>query len=210
MQRSLLALTAICALGAGVASAAAEPSTPPPTQPPPLDAASIIRTDESIVLKSNAEQTLRMPIKGLGVAQNTLAPCFGFEIKGPGVKLAAADLEYFGATVPEPGHENDPDGGVRGAVRQADGTFVIPSTIAKVRGEHLRAGATCAAAGWDFSRAKASARGRQAKRPAVTVTLAGLEGYANGTSDLVVKVRTGRLTGRTTLTGHAGVLPQGS
>ena len=59
-----------------------------------------ISTDQTFALESNTSREIVVPIAGLGQAQNVLEPCFGFEIKGPGVDLAGANLETFGPVDP--------------------------------------------------------------------------------------------------------------
>ena len=61
--------------------------------------ADTIATDKTVELESNTNREIAVPIPGLGQAQNVLEPCFGFEITGPGVDLAGANLETFGTTV---------------------------------------------------------------------------------------------------------------
>ena len=77
-----------------------------------------------------------------------LEPCFGFEIKGPGVDLAGANLETFGPSSPE---DAEPARrGIPGAQQQADGSYTIPESAAVLTAEVLRMGANCRSVGWDF------------------------------------------------------------
>jgi hypothetical protein len=196
-----------------------------------------IATDRSFELESNANREIVVPIEGLGQAHNVLEPCFGFDITGPGVDLAGANLETFGPAFPEDAQA--PDGGIPGAQRQADGSFSIPESAAVLTAEVLRMGANCRSVGWDFygadgeptldaygnpltsttAKAKAASKrkrtaarkrmsrrivGRTAQQGPVTVTLAGLRQGA-----LVLRVTTGRLNGKTTVSAHARVLKQG-
>jgi len=107
-----------------------------------------IATDRTFELESNASREIVVPIDGLGQAHNVLVPCFGFEIKGPGVDLAGAHLETFGVAHPE--DPSLPDGGIPGAQRQADGSFAIPESAAVLTADVLRMGANCRSVGWDF------------------------------------------------------------
>src|ERR1700754_735097 len=108
-----------------------------------------INTDKTVELQSNTTQEIVVPIEGLGQSHNVLEPCYGFEIKGSGVDLAAANLEPFGPVLPE--NPNAPDGGIPGAQRQGDGSFTIPASAAVLTAEDLRMGANCRSVGWRFS-----------------------------------------------------------
>ena len=88
MRTRLTLATAAAAATAALAPAAALAS---PT----------IATDQSFELQSNSSREIVVPINGLGQAQNVLEPCFGFEITGPGVDLAGANLQPFGPAYPE-------------------------------------------------------------------------------------------------------------
>jgi hypothetical protein len=116
--------------------------------PRPVDTSRLISTDQTVSLEANATRDIVVPIQGLGQASNVLTPCFGFEIKGPGVDLAGADLEFFGVTTPE--DPSKPDGGIPGAQRDAAGNFVVPETAAVLTADVLRMGTNCRSVGWDF------------------------------------------------------------
>lgn len=139
----LLAATAAAAFAAGVAAAAPAHAG--------VDYANPIVSNERFTLEPNTTKTYTMPITGLGQDANVLQPCWGFEIRGPGVDLVAAGLEIFGTVVPEPGHEHRPDGGIDGAERQPDGTFAISADKAVLGASHAREGASCSAIGWAFT-----------------------------------------------------------
>jgi hypothetical protein len=108
----------------------------------------MIASDQTVALESNTTREIAMPIKGLGQDWNVLVPCFGFSISGPGVDLAGANLEGFGPAIPE--DASRPDGGIPGAQRQPDGSFVVPESAAVLTPEVLRLGANCRSVGWDF------------------------------------------------------------
>ncbi|WP_157591915.1 hypothetical protein [Solirubrobacter soli] len=198
--------------------------------------ADTIDTDKSFELQSNTTREIVVPIDGLGQAYNVLTPCFGFEVKGPGVDLAGANLETFGPAYPE--DASLPDGGIPGAQRQPDGSFVIPESVAVLNAEVLRMGANCRSVGWDFygadgepqldaygnpltsntAKAKAaSKRKRAAARKQMSRKIVGraaqqgpvtvtLAGLRERT--LVLRITTGQLIGTTTVSAHARVLRQ--
>ena len=196
-----------------------------------------IATDRTFELESNANREIVVPIDGLGQAHNVLVPCFGFEIKGPGVDLAGAHLETFGVAHPE--DPSLPDGGIPGAQRQADGSFAIPESAAVLTADVLRMGANCRSVGWDFygadgepqldaygnpltsttAKAKAaSKRKRDAARKRMSRRIVGraaqqgpvtvtLAGLRERT--IVLRISTGQLNGTTTVSTHSRVLRQG-
>lgn len=146
----LIAASAAAAFAAGAAAAAPAHAG--------VDYANPIVSKERFTLQPNTTKTYTMPIAGLGQGANVLQPCWGFEVRGPGVNLVAAGLETYGTVVPEPGHENRPDGGVPGAERQPDGTFAISADKAVLGAFQARQGASCSAIGWAFSDASGRAR----------------------------------------------------
>ena len=86
----------------------------------PAAANASIVTDQSCELQSNTTREIVVPINGLGQAHNVLEPCFGFEITGPGVDLAGANLETFGPVpsgdaelIAQPGVRHSPTGATR-------------------------------------------------------------------------------------------------
>ena len=214
------------------AAAAATAMLAPATAP----ASPTITTDQSVELQSNSSREIVVPINGLGQARNVLEPCYGFEITGPGVDLAAANVETFGPVIPE--DANRPDGGIPGVQRQADGSFSIPESAAVLTSEVLRMGANCRSVGWDFfgdngepqldpygnpvtsNSAKARAaskRKRSVARKRMSRKIVGrtaqqgpvtvnLAGLRQGS--LVLRVTTGQLNGTTTVSAHARVLEQ--
>jgi hypothetical protein len=141
--RWLLGLVVAVGVVAAPASAAQRPAAT-------ADFAHTIRSDQRFALQPNTTQTYAMRIAGLGTDANTLLPCFGFDIDGPGVALAAADLEVFGPVVAEPSQASSPDGGIPGAQRQPDGTLVIPDSAAILDQRTLAMGESCEKIGWDF------------------------------------------------------------
>jgi hypothetical protein len=105
-----------------------------------------IRFDRQVTLEPNAVATYRMNISALGKDSNVLIPCWGFSIEGPGIDLAAGGLYAFGPVYVEPGQRDLP----RGAVRQPDGSYVVPESAATVDAERVVIGRNCRSVGWDF------------------------------------------------------------
>lgn len=139
MKRTVTTLAALAAIGSLAAPAGA--------QDPPLGKE--FRADKTFELASRTTATLRMPMP-LGAQYNaSLDTCWGFSIDGPGVDLAIGEPDVYGATWPEPGRENERDGGVPGAVRQPDGMFTIPASAAKLDAYRLSRGPVCKQIGWD-------------------------------------------------------------
>jgi hypothetical protein len=223
LQTRFAVATAAAAMTAGLAPAAALADT-------------TIDTDKSFELESNVSRELVVPIAGLGQAHNVLTPCFGFEISGPGVDLAGANLEGFGPAIPE--DASLPDGGIPGAQRQADGSFVVPESAAVLNAEVLRMGANCRSIGWDFygadgepqldaygnpltsntAKAKAaSKRKRTAARKRLSRKIVGRAAQQGPVTvtlaglrerAIVLRITTGQLNGTTTVSAHARVLRQ--
>jgi hypothetical protein len=133
-----------------VATVLAMAAVAAPAQGATQDYAHLIHSDQRFVLEPNSTHTYSMRIAGLGTDANVLLPCWGFDIAGPGVSLAAADLHVFGPVIPEPGEENKPDGGMPGAVRQPDGSFAYPDSDAVLDARTLAFGEGCRAVDWDF------------------------------------------------------------
>ncbi|WP_205698502.1 hypothetical protein [Conexibacter sp. SYSU D00693] len=233
---------AAAALLAATASSTAVAAQDRPA--PHFDPSKVVKYDATYTLESNTSKEYRLPVEALGQDWNTVLPCQGIEISGPGIDLAAQTFEYFGVVEPEPAAANTPNGGIPGAVKQPDGTFVRPESEAKLNAESLRFGASCKAVGWDFvgadgkptldpygnpypasgkartakasralkakrlKTAKKKVKGRAAQSGPVTVTLVGTTRARGDSMDLVVRVSTGQLTGRTTLAMHSRVLRQ--
>ena len=200
--------------------------------------ASTVPSDKTVELKSGQTREITMPIAGLGQHFNVLVPCYGFAIHGSGVDLAGGDLPPVGYVFPEdasrpdggiPGAVKLPDGtfavpdsaaaltpevirlgtncaGVGWNFYGPDGKPALdaydnPAGTAAAASKRKRAA--------DRRRAKRRVLGHSAVDGPVTVTLAGLANHADGTAQLVLRVRTGHLTGPTSVTLHARVLEQG-
>src|SRR6201995_1927678 len=67
--------------------------------PPPVYPSDLIKTEQTVQLKSGSTQTIVMPVQGLGQDFNFETPCFGFQVSGPGVDIEAALLAPFGKVV---------------------------------------------------------------------------------------------------------------
>lgn len=128
----------------------------------------VVKYDQAWTLQANTTQEFRMPLTELGSEAHVLVPCWGLEVKGPGVDIAAASLENFGALPPATVVPGEPvPSYAPTATQQADGTWVIPDSAAALGTPQLEAGADCRAIGWDVfvtgDKASAAARGK-AKR----------------------------------------------
>ena len=227
MTKSSIILASVIAAGALTGPATA---TAKRWRPPPVDPSRIVRSANSWPLQSNTTQTFSLPIAGIPKAFNTLLPCAGFDIKGSGVDLAAVNLPGFGPVDPMPGMEGTPDGGIRFAERQPDGSYVIPESRAVVGPLNRHEAIGCALSGGHWYDSKGNPNnvalpkyvkhkprlpGRtkptQVAGP-VSVTLAGFTGHtaADGPPRLVLRITTGELSGPVKLRMRADVLKQRS
>lgn len=138
------ALLGLAALGTPATASAAAPT--PPAQyvsPWPVRA-----HDETFALRPDATQTFRLALPETARPRALLAPCWGFDLTGPGVDVAAADLKGFGWIA-------DPDADWRriqpnlagGAELRSDGWY-LPESRAVVDLQQLRQGASCRQIGW--------------------------------------------------------------
>lgn len=141
MKRRMIAALPVLLAAAALATPAHGGHTP--TTPDRL-----IASDQTFELGSNETRELVMPVQGLGVDWNVLIPCWGFSITGPGIDIAGANLQGFGAVIPE--DPSLPDGGIPGAVRLADGSFATTPMGSGITAEVLRKGVNCRAVGWSF------------------------------------------------------------
>jgi hypothetical protein len=208
VTKSSIILASVIAVGALTGPATA---TAKRWRPPPVDPSRIVHSAQSWQLQSNTTQTYSLPITGIPENFNTLLPCAGFEIKGSGVDLAAVNLNGFGPVTPMPGKEGTPDGGIRFAERQPDGSYVIPESRAVVGPLNQHEAIGCALSGYhwydskgnpnnvalpNYIKHKPRVPGRtkptQVAGP-VSVTLAGFTGStaSNGPPRLVVRITTG-------------------
>ncbi len=227
MKKSSIILASVIAAGALTGPATA---TAKRWRPPPVDPSRIVRSANSWQLQSNTTQTYSLAVAGIPQDNNTLLPCAGFDIKGSGVDLAAVNLSGFGPVDPMPGKEGTPDGGIRSAERQPDGSYVLPESKAVVGPLNQHEAIGCALSGYHWYDAKGNPNnvalpkyikhkpvqaGRtkptQVAGP-VSVTLAGFTGHtaADGPPRLVVRITTGELAGPVKLRMRADVLKQRS
>lgn len=131
------------------------------------DYAHQLRSTQTFPVAPNATQTFRMPIQRLHENQNSLLPCWGLELHGPGIDLVAADLPPTGFVAEDWYEIDQEEGGRIGVERRPDGTFFIgrpqPVTDAMVRG-----GIACASVGWQFMSSTGVARLDPFGRPVPT------------------------------------------
>jgi hypothetical protein len=227
VTKSSIILAAIIAAGALTGPATA---TAKRWRPPPVDPSRIVRSANSWQLQSTTTQTYSLAIAGIPKDYNVLLPCAGFDVKGSGVDLAAVNLSGFGRVDPMPGKEGTPDGGIRFAERQPDGSYVVPESRAVVGPLNQHEAIGCALSGghWydskgnpnnvalpNYIKHKPRLPGRtkptQVAGP-VSVTLAGFTGGATGDGPprLVLRITTGELSGPVKLRMRADVLKQRS
>lgn len=204
-RRKLAALPIVGLLAAAPVAGAQDAPTPKPPR-----VTETFQTQQTWTLKPNAEQTFSVRVKGLTAARDSaiLAPCWGFAITGRGINLPIGEPDYYGQVTPEPGHENTDNGGIPGAERQSDGTFVVPESNATVGAYQIRRGLDCQARGWSWNAgtsaraARKTSKARRAQAGSVRVELAGLHILADG-SELVLRVRTGSVPAGTKVKAFA-------
>lgn len=187
--------------------------------------------DVSYVLAPNSDRTFRLALPELRRPGAVLVPCWGFDLVGPGIDLAAASLKPFGwVTEADPRYRNPR------AVRREDGWY-LPESDAVVDLRQMADGAACRTVGWstfveagdgvasaaEVRRARRQNRVVRIRHPRVgpkggsranryndgttTVPLAGLERRPRSrVSEVVVRVVTGPLAGPTTITLHGRVV----
>jgi hypothetical protein len=130
----------------------------------------VTKYDQTWTLQSNTTAEFRMPLTEMGTENHVLVPCWGFEVEGPGVDVAAANLDTFGP-IPTPEFAEGEPHDVGAAVQQPDGSWMVPDSNAVLRPDQFTAGAECRTIGWDFfvpdTQASAAAKGkaRRTHRP---------------------------------------------
>jgi hypothetical protein len=222
------ALLGAAALGVPAAGAVADR---PPSQWVTTDR--VVAHDVRFTVQPNATQTFELPVAELALPRAVLVPCWGFDLTGPGVDLAAAGLRTYG-WAGSPGGRRPYDDAQ--AELRPDGWY-LPESRAVLRAREFYDGADCRRIGWsrfvepsagiasaaEVRRARQRRHGyvriahprRQAKaRPAnrvddgsVQIPLAGLRLLRDSRQmRLVVRVVAGPLAGPTTIVLHARVL----
>jgi hypothetical protein len=201
----------------------------------------VANDDRTFTLAPNTTQTFVTPIpEAQPGTWHVLAPCWGYDIVGPGVDLAAGGVNPYGYL----GTPNAEMLSHSPTARQApDGSWFLPDSDAMtITPWMLKDGELCRKIGWSFyvtdpaqaggtfaaaaRKAKRTHRnvrvkprkptGRNARKAnvaagsGVTVELAGLHLLTDHRIELVVRVTTGALAGPTTLYTHARVLLQHS
>jgi hypothetical protein len=108
----------------------------------------VVRYDKTFTVAPNTTQTFRMAIPALDGSTKALqVPCWGFDLVGPGMDLAAAGLQGFGwiaGTGTGSGGE-----GNGAAVQDASGAWVLPDGNAVLSSAQWREGQLCRTIAWD-------------------------------------------------------------
>jgi hypothetical protein len=190
----------------------------------------IVRYDRTFRVEPNTTRTYRMSLEAMAQKTAALVPCWGYDLTGPGIDVAAASLHLFG-WVGELG-DRPLDSHVE---QRADGWY-LPEAEATVGPHQLDAGASCRKIGWNMfvgtdSGVASAAEVHRAKRqnrlvriqhprrrvkvrPAnrvddgsVQVPLAGVRMIPHERRmEIVVQLVAGPLAGPTTITLHGRVL----
>lgn len=234
MRRCAQAVTLTAALLGAVAlgvPAGAAAASHPPWQWVTTDR--VVAHDVRFAVQPNATQTFELPIAEMALPRAVLVQCWGFDLTGPGLDLAAAGLKTYGWAGP-PGAR--PPYGDNGAQLGADGWY-LPESRAILGAREFQQGADCRRMGWsrfvetgagiasaaEVRRARqrphvfvriAHPRRRTKARPAnrvddgsVQIPLAGLRLLRDSRQmRLAVRVVAGPLAGPTTIVLHARVL----
>jgi hypothetical protein len=235
---AVLAATALAAPAAAHADFDAQPNAVTHgTIPQYVAPFPVADDDQTFTLAPNTTQTFTATIGDLGTAMHVLAPCFGFELTGPDVDVAEAMLPVFGVMADEPAlHDGTWDGlGPQDAngdyvlpdprpgldPRQLESGancrainwsfYVDPATSTAARAASKRARKTKRPVKLTVKHPK-KARKASVNDAAAQVTSAGLRQYRDAggafVRAIVVTVKTGDLSGPTTLTTRARVLLQ--
>jgi hypothetical protein len=109
----------------------------------------VAKHDQAFALAPNTTQTFRMAIPELnGAAHHFQVPCWGYDLVGPGLDLAAAGLEGVGwigdATTSWRGDRPD------AAIQDAAGNWTLPDSNAVIGETQSLQGRSCRAIGWNF------------------------------------------------------------
>jgi hypothetical protein len=233
-----LAATALAAPAAAHADFDAQPNPvttgPIPQYVAPFPVAN---DDQAFTLAPNTTQTFTATLGDLGTEKHVLAPCFGFELTGPDVDVAEAMLPVYGVmpdspelhdgtwdglgaqdangdyVLPDPKPGLDPHQLAAGAnCRAINWSFYVdPATSTAARAASKKARRTKRPVKLAVKSTK-KARKASVNDAAAQVLSAGLRqirGAGGGLTDaIVVTVKTGDLSGPTTLTTRARVLLQ--
>ena len=197
----------------------------------------VANDDVSFTLTPNTTQTFRTPIAQLGQDLSVLVPCWGFDLTGPDVDVSAGALPTYGVQPDYPGASEDPhrEGKTQDAdgdwalpdpapgltpYELAQGAdckainwsfYVDPASSATARAAAKKARKTKRPVRVKIKHTK-KARKASINDAAAQVTFAGLHAYrdAGGVlrDELLITVKTGDLSGPTTLATHARVLLQ--
>lgn len=222
-----VALLGAIAFALGVRAGAAAASDPPLQYVTPRP---VVPYDRTFRVEPNTTRTYRLSLDAMSRPTAALAPCWGYDLTGPGIDVAAGDLHIFG-WLAEPGRTP-----IDSSAQQRDDGWYLPDAVAVVgQGERDR-GAECRKIGWDVfvgtdSGVASPAEARRARRtkhairiqhprrrtkarPAnrmdngsVQVPLAGVRMIPHQRRmEVVVRLVAGALAGPTTITLHGRVL----
>jgi hypothetical protein len=109
----------------------------------------VAKHDQAFTVVPNATQTFRMAIPELdGSAHHFQVPCWGYDLVGPGLDLAAAGLEGFGwiGDAATEWRGDRPDA----AIRDAAGNWTLPESHAVIGETQVLQGRSCRAIGWNW------------------------------------------------------------
>lgn len=193
----------------------------------------VVAHDVRFTVRPNATQTFELPLAEMAMPGAVLVQCWGFDLTGPGLDLAAGGLKFYGWAGPADGRPAYDDGQ---AELRPDGWY-LPDARAVVGPEEFQEGAECRRIGWsrfvetgsgiasaaEVRRARrqrhsvvriAHPRRKVKARPAnrlddgsVQIPLAGMRLLRDSRQmRLTVSVVAGPLAGPTTITLHARVL----
>jgi hypothetical protein len=112
----------------------------------------VVRYDKAFTVAPNTTQTFRMAIPALDGSTKALqVPCWGFDLVGPGMDLAAAGLQGFGWIAGAGAGAGTSSGGDGNgaAVQDASGAWVLPDSDAALGSAQWREGQLCRTIAWD-------------------------------------------------------------
>lgn len=140
-----LAAALLGAVGLGV------PAVASADLPQYVTTAAVVRYDRTFPVRPNTLQTVRLALPAMARPGAAMTPCWGFDLTGPGVDLAAASLHTYGWIAGADGVPQDPTTPRAGIepFRGPDGWY-LPEANAVVDLDQLRWGADCRAIGWSM------------------------------------------------------------
>jgi hypothetical protein len=153
MRRRITAAVTLTAALLGAAALGVPAPAPASAEPTPSQFVTpypVAAHDQRFDVRPNAEQTFRLDLPEMRRPRAVLAPCWGFDLTGPGVDVAAAGLKGFGWIA-------DPDADWRviqptlaAGVELRDDGWYLPASRAVVDLDQMAQGAWCRAVGWSM------------------------------------------------------------